>query len=1230
MIPLLFVPIKNTDQLDFKPSFDNHILKSYQVDPTNYSSQIIKLNNYRSDLAGLGLDVNGRDILYRYYGQLELLTLRFPIDEDQVKIEFTWYDAFSSKKVSQYSVAFEKASILFNLGALCTSIAASQDRSQEQGVKTAYNYLQVAAGLFQYINDNFLHPPSVDLSRDSIILLVDLCLAQSQECFIEKLLKENKSGAMIAKLANHVASLYTSVLDGTTNPALKGQFERSWLDLIKVKASHFIALANYHRSIQAEKESEYGLILTYLNNADKHAKETAKLASSFVSSFSKLSKFFVPSTTNESDTNSFAQVSEFAKEFAKTVTDRLAIATKDNDVIYNATPPAIESLPPIDKLNAVKKLSFHDLLPNGQKDLATIIGPDLFEGLVPMGVHESSSLYSEQMASILRQQQELVETADSDLHVTIESLDMISKLETMKSAIDESKHGLSNEPPSELLDSILTITKKETGFKSLLQFSTHSSANTNVSDLRKQLGEIIAQLDQEQHETEQNRLKYGKDWTLEPSIGVNQPLRKEWKQLESDIEQYSRQNQMLMTKIVGLSNFLNLVIQPKSEIVNTFKSSLDSRKPKHKQRRASLIDEVVENENQLGDLGEQIAIQKIEGILTSLRNLKNDRTVLLKELRHLVHHDDIQKVLLLNPGHESVIFKNELAKFKPFETKLETNIQHHETLLQDVSNLFQKLVKESETLLDVEIVRDQKDELIHQWGRDISTYYELDALRHQLETNFSKFQVSIPALNDKVRGFINKRINDRQSIIHKLEGKLAESSQRALQTELNRLSITSPTHSLQPPAGSPLGNVVRPTYSPSFASPAFSSPGGPQYPVGNSQMGVPYVPGNLNSTQPTVNAFPPPNNPIRPTTPIEPIVSPVNYNAYGNFRPPTHHSPNPGLNMTGQLPPPSNYNQPQSPNQYRPVTPSLPPTDPYRASQSYNTSNHNQQHNGQMNQSHYPLQQTPLATTQSISPNSFNQQPALTHPTQPTYNPPQPTPHSYGPGQMAQSNHSKPDTPFNAPTQLVHPNNFQTPPYLSNNQAPPPTTNYHQQPQLQYQTPRPSNYQQSPPNNFQSPQQNNYQQPPIHPYQQPNNFQQPPPNNYQPQQHLNNHQQHPINHQQPNSYQQNGFGQGLNQGHQAAGNPNHNQFHTSNTSQPVGHYSNQVQPSFPQQQNTYTQPVQGHNYSQPIQTHQYPTGGNQPLPYPPGQHYPPTTAQNGPPAHFNNGPTQGGRPNLLD
>lgn len=99
----------------------------------------------------------------------------------------------------------------------------------------AFNYFQASAGLFSFINENFLHAPSVDMSRDSIKTLTELALAQAQECFLEKVtVVEKKKGNLASKLSTQLSFMYMNVLDGLSLESISGQFEKAWLDLIRV------------------------------------------------------------------------------------------------------------------------------------------------------------------------------------------------------------------------------------------------------------------------------------------------------------------------------------------------------------------------------------------------------------------------------------------------------------------------------------------------------------------------------------------------------------------------------------------------------------------------------------------------------------------------------------------------------------------------------------------------------------------------------------------------------------------------------------------------------------------------------------------------------------------------------------------------------------------------------------------------------------------------------------
>lgn len=89
--PMLSSPLKQTNEIDWIAPLKAYIRDTYGDDPERYNEECGMLNRLRQDMRGAGKDsASGRDLLYRYYGQLELLDLRFPVDENHIKIAFTW------------------------------------------------------------------------------------------------------------------------------------------------------------------------------------------------------------------------------------------------------------------------------------------------------------------------------------------------------------------------------------------------------------------------------------------------------------------------------------------------------------------------------------------------------------------------------------------------------------------------------------------------------------------------------------------------------------------------------------------------------------------------------------------------------------------------------------------------------------------------------------------------------------------------------------------------------------------------------------------------------------------------------------------------------------------------------------------------------------------------------------------------------------------------------------
>ena len=88
--------------------------------------------------------------------------------------------------------------------------------------------------MLTYINENFLHAPSTDLSRDVVKFLVDIMITQAHEVFFEKCRDEKKTSTLIAKVAAQTASLYLALVEAVKEFQGKKIFDHNWVLLLGV------------------------------------------------------------------------------------------------------------------------------------------------------------------------------------------------------------------------------------------------------------------------------------------------------------------------------------------------------------------------------------------------------------------------------------------------------------------------------------------------------------------------------------------------------------------------------------------------------------------------------------------------------------------------------------------------------------------------------------------------------------------------------------------------------------------------------------------------------------------------------------------------------------------------------------------------------------------------------------------------------------------------------------
>jgi hypothetical protein len=639
-------------------------------------------------MRGAGRDTTGRDLLYRYYGQLELLDLRFPIDENHVRISFTWYDAFSKKPISQYSLAYEKASIIFNIAATLSAIAAGLDRSDSDGLKRAFHSLQASAGMFIYINDNFLHAPSADLSRDSVKLLSAIMLAQAQECVCQTQIRDGKSGKTVAKLANQASMLFSSVMEGLSEQVSQGTFERVWMLLCQViyyyivltqtKQKYFLSLAQYHHALADIQASETGHAITRLNIAESNARDAQKFTP------------YLGAYSNTIPNDSSSIFSETIKSHLSIITDLKATTQKDNDFIFLKSIPNEPQLPAIGKLSLAKPTSLTDLYK--AEDVQRIIGGDLFAKLIPMSVTQSASMYSEEKAKLLRAEQEKSDVADGELVAALDHLQLPGSLKRFTESKDEVLSEI-RKPPQVVRDIAKEVSAGERSERTANLVGKLQQLRTKA---REGIQNALRQIDEEERECETMRAKYGSEWTQSPSSNLNGSLRQELNSNKGTLEQAKSNDDLLEAQWMRYRVDIELLASGEDGLPlrEDFKKiGTKAAAP----TEGSLLD-LVDDDTSSGSMGRVAEhVQTVERGLSGLNVIKRERQTTLKQLKEAAHNDDISSVLILNkknPNVESQLFTSELEKFRPYQTRLAGLVHKQQELLSDVVKAFKSLLQE--------------------------------------------------------------------------------------------------------------------------------------------------------------------------------------------------------------------------------------------------------------------------------------------------------------------------------------------------------------------------------------------------------------------------------------------------------------------------------------------------------------------------------------------------------
>ncbi|EEQ83574.2 pH-response regulator protein palA/RIM20 [Blastomyces dermatitidis ER-3] len=612
---ILPLPLRRSHPISLSTAIKQYISNKYDQRPEMFAEDLLIIDRLRTDAINVQEPhISGISRLVTYAAQLKWLGGKFPID---VGVDFSWYPALgfnTSRPISQNNLRFELANILFNLAALYSQLAVSLNSTTPENLKTACKYLCNAAGVLVHLRTDILpdlrSSPPEDMDEMTLRSLEELLLAQAQECFWQKAVKDGLKDASIARLAAKVSDLYANAGDyGIKSDTINTE----WIHHMTAKHHHFAAAAQYRQSRDCLEKQKYGEEIARLRDSAMCVNEALKGA--------KWINRVVLGDLNG---------------LKARVTEDLKRAERDNDMIYLFPVPPKSELKLLDRASMVAAKA-----PVEVTDALSMIGEGLplgrplFAKLVPYAVHVAASIYAERRDRLV--QQEItggVEEMTAKLRGLLQSLNLPGSLQALEKPL-----GL---PPSLL--SHAEEVRQQDGLNRL-RLSLKDIAKLKEND-KTIYTEGVELLMAERDEDDRARAKYGTDrWTREPSEVAGKKLYTQAKDIEGYLASAANSDKLVEEKLRETEKVLRLLTGTNRDIEAFVPSS-----------RKATITEAVERE-----------AGRLRGCLNEVSRLESRRRRRVEALREKARGDSIHAALLKETGRLEREFPMQRIEASQFE-----------------------------------------------------------------------------------------------------------------------------------------------------------------------------------------------------------------------------------------------------------------------------------------------------------------------------------------------------------------------------------------------------------------------------------------------------------------------------------------------------------------------------------------------------------------------------------
>ena len=366
---------------------------------------------------------------------------------------------------------------------------------------------------------------------------------------------------------------------------------------------------------------KHGEALGRFNLAESLAKEALRSATSFNTAF-------VSSLSPTLPSDAGSAIFERLKAHHVLCSERYKEAQKENDLIYNAVIPPLESLSNVEKTPVATPLHIHEVY--ATPEVQKTIGQDFFIRLIPLSVHESASVYSEEKAKLVRAEVEKAEGAEGEARSGIDGMGVRAGLSRFK-AIAEGEVGGEDEIPLDVRRwkediAVIEETEPVEGLMDELQ--------KFKSDAHRDIDAINRELEGESRECEAKRVQYEHLWTQAPSAGLTKDLRKELKAHTSALEAAEASDHQVASLWESVKGDIHLLLSPNLE--QLFRERAGSSNGEH------LLD--LDAADEAEEVRERAKISQfvsdIEERLSTLSKISRERNEILKDLKDKVRSSD--------------------------------------------------------------------------------------------------------------------------------------------------------------------------------------------------------------------------------------------------------------------------------------------------------------------------------------------------------------------------------------------------------------------------------------------------------------------------------------------------------------------------------------------------------------------------------------------------------------